>query len=111
VTQRQRRKLSAVDDPLGTSADAPPETVPAPPDGRPVHRKAHAGRSDRQALFVRLPTAEADALARAAFELRLHKREIVAALVAQYVDARSVDGLSRVARLVEGYRRERPERR
>jgi hypothetical protein len=33
------------------------------------------------ALFVRLPTDQADALSRAAFELRAHKRELVSALV------------------------------
>ncbi|MDQ3741804.1 MAG: hypothetical protein M3389_12770 [Actinomycetota bacterium] len=53
---------------------------------------------------MRLPAVEADSLARAAFELRLHKREIVAALIAQHVDAGSADGLASVRRLVEEYR-------
>lgn len=106
MTQRQRRKLSAVDDPL----ESPVETVPAaapPPAAAPRDRVVRAGGADLQALFVRLPALEADSLGRAAFELRLHKREIVAALIAQHVDAGSADGLASVRRLVEEYRRAR----
>jgi hypothetical protein len=103
MTQRQRRKLSAVDDPLESPAEAVPATAPPPP-AAPADRAGRSGGADRQALFVRLPALEADSLARAAFELRLHKREIVAALIAQHVDARSADGLASVGRLVEEYR-------
>jgi len=57
-----------------------------------------------QALFVRIPAEQGEALARAAFELRLHKQEIVAALIARDVDPHSADGLDAVRVLVEGYR-------
>jgi hypothetical protein len=102
VTGRQRRKLSAVDDPLG----APPPPTPGPPAPAPLASPPapRAGARDGQALFVRLPVTEAEALARAAFELRLHKREVVAALIARHVDPTSADGLERVRRLVEDYR-------
>lgn len=83
MTQRQRRKLSGVDDPLGSPAEpVPAAALPRP--AAPVDvRGVRASGPEVQALFVRLPAFEADALARAAFELRLHKREIVAALIAQ----------------------------
>jgi hypothetical protein len=102
MTERQRRKLTAVDDPLESTADgsrtAPPRGATA--EGRP----ARSCDPDRQALFVRLPTTEAESLARAAFELRLHKREIVAALIARHVDASRGEGLADVRRLVDWYR-------
>jgi hypothetical protein len=103
MTQRQRRKLSAVDDPLESRAETVPAASPRPTAHADV-RGVRAGGPDLQALFVRVPALEADSLARAAFELRLHKREIVAALIAQHVDARSADGLASVKRLVEEYR-------
>ncbi|HEV2786184.1 MAG TPA: hypothetical protein VGV67_07350, partial [Solirubrobacteraceae bacterium] len=59
--------------------------------------------ADVQALFVRVPAAQGDALARAAFELRLHKQEIVAALIARHVDT-SAEGLDAVLALVTDYR-------
>jgi excisionase family DNA binding protein len=43
--------------------------------------------SDERALFVRLPAAAADKLDRAAFELKVPKKELVAALVDEHVDA------------------------
>lgn len=43
----------------------------------------------REALFVRIPTTEAQRLDRAAFELRLSKQDIVSALVSRYVDPAS----------------------
>ena len=46
-------------------------------------------RGGREALFVRIPTGEAQRLDRAAFELRLSKQDIVSALVARYVDPAS----------------------
>ena len=49
--------------------------------------------SEREALFVRIPTSEAQRLDRAAFELRLSKQDIVSALVARYVDPSSPAGL------------------
>ncbi|HEX8083362.1 MAG TPA: hypothetical protein VF529_03670 [Solirubrobacteraceae bacterium] len=100
MTQRERRKLTAVDDPLETTS---PAAAPAArmSDG-PTRRPGSA--AERQALFVRLPGAEAESLARAAFELRLHKREIVAALIARHVDAASDAGLEDVRQVVEEYR-------
>ncbi len=89
---RPRRKLTALDDPLG-EAGTTPQTVPARRDEG----------SGTQALFVRVPAAQGDALARAAFELRLHKQEIVAALIARYVDT-SAEGLDAVMALVSDYR-------
>jgi len=68
-------------------------------------RCSRSPSSKLEALFVRLPAAESESLARAAFELRLHKREIVAALIAQHVDARTDSGLATVRQLVENYRR------
>jgi hypothetical protein len=105
VTQRQRRKLTAVDDPLASVTAPPAAGSPTPttvPSGRAP--RSRSGGSELEALFVRLPAAEAEALARAAFELRLHKREIVAALIARHVDARSEAGLAHVRQLVDDYR-------
>jgi excisionase family DNA binding protein len=45
-------------------------------------------------LYVRLPTAEAAKLDRAAFELRAAKQDLVAGLVARYVDPSSAEGLA-----------------
>ena len=41
-------------------------------------------------LFVRLPTASAEKLSRAAFELKTPKRELVADLVDRYLGAEDV---------------------
>jgi excisionase family DNA binding protein len=49
---------------------------------------------DRTALYVRIPTAEAEKLDRAAFELKTSKQDLVAGLVARYGD---VDTLRRVS--------------
>src|SRR5436305_13874798 len=43
-------------------------------------------------LFVRLPTASAEKLSRAAFELKTPKRELVADLVDRYLGAEDVVG-------------------
>jgi hypothetical protein len=58
---------------------------------------------DVQALFVPIPAGQGEALSRAAFELRLHKQEIVAALIARHVDT-TAEGLDAVRALVEEYR-------
>ena len=105
MTQRQRRKLTAVDDPLASTADGSRTAAPQPPGATPEERSPRASGPDRQALFVRLPATEAESLARAAFELRLHKREIVAALIARHVDASTDAGLASVRAEVEEYRR------
>jgi excisionase family DNA binding protein len=54
-------------------------------------RPAGFGRSDEATsgptpLFVRIPRVEADKLDRAAFELKRPKQEIVASLIARFVD-------------------------
>jgi hypothetical protein len=52
------------------------------------------GRTDdTTALFVRIPRDEAEKLDRASFELKAPKRELVAALVARYVDPSTDAGL------------------
>jgi hypothetical protein len=50
-------------------------------------------------LYVRLPRREAEKLDRAAFELKAHKRDLVAALVARYVDPSTGAGLARLRAL------------
>jgi excisionase family DNA binding protein len=52
--------------------------------------------SDRTPLYVRLPSAHAERLDRAAFELKASKQDIVSGLIARYVDAGSTDRLRRV---------------
>jgi hypothetical protein len=89
-----RRKLSAVDDPLALSAAPPPPRRVAPT----------ASTRELPALFVRLPIEQTEALARAAFELRVHKRELVAALVSRYV-ATTPEGLAALQELVDDFRR------
>ena len=93
MSNPSRRRLAAIDDPL--------ESAPSAPLVRP-HR---APSEEMPALFVRLPAHQADALARAAFELRAHKRELVSALVARYVDPYSEEGLRVLRELLEAHRR------
>ncbi len=52
--------------------------------------------SERTPLFVRLPSAHAERLDRAAFELKASKQDIVSGLIARYVDPGSTDRLRRV---------------
>lgn len=93
-----RRKLTAVDDPLGVvSPPAEPAGRAAAPSRRPA---------DTAALYVRLPTAESDLLARAAFELRIYKRDIISALIAEHVDPQSETGLARLRATVESHIRQ-----
>lgn len=87
-----RRKLSAVDDPLALGGASAPPAAPA------------TTTRELPALFVRLPVEQSEALARAAFELRVHKRELVAALVARYV-AITPEGLAALGALVDDFRR------
>ena len=91
----ERRKLTAIDDPLAFGEPAGSAPAPARPASSP---------RELSALFVRLPVAEFDALARAAFELKVHKRELVAALVARYVET-SPGGLAALRELVDEHRR------
>lgn len=107
MTQRERRKLTAVDDPLEPQRVEPARAT-AEGEAEPAADRAAPTRSTRgetEALFVRLPARESESLARAAFELRLHKKEIVAALIARHVDARTERGLEGVRALVDDYRR------
>ena len=50
----------------------------------------------RTPLYVRLPSAHAERLDRAAFELKASKQDIVSGLIARYVDPGSTDRLRRV---------------
>jgi len=91
----------AIDDPLqvgGRGEAEKPLTPPAetpPPAARPREAPVAPSRAEeRRALFVRLRVEEADAVARAAFELGVHKQELIGALVRRYVDARSPEGLA-----------------
>lgn len=89
MSARPRRKLTAIDDPLF----APPPAAQEP--------RAEAKRT--AALYVELPVEQWDALARAAFELRTHKRRIVAALIAEYVDVTTEQGRERLTRLLKAH--------
>jgi hypothetical protein len=62
-------------------------------------RDEHQGEDETSALYVRIPKSEADKLDRAAFELRSHKRDLVAALVQHYVDPSTPAGLDRLRAL------------
>lgn len=89
MTQPGRRRLLAIDDPLDLAERPAPEPTPAPP----VAERREA-RALRRALFVRLSVEEADAVARAAFELGVHKQDLIGALVRRYIDAGSPEGLA-----------------
>src|SRR5688500_8530844 len=52
--------------------------------------------SDRTPLYVRLPSAHAERLDRAAFEMKASKQDIVTGLIARYVAPGSTDRLRRV---------------
>jgi hypothetical protein len=56
-------------------------------------------RADTSALYVQIPRSEAEKLDRAAFELKSHKRDLVAALVSRYVDPSTPAGLERLRAL------------
>ena len=58
-----------------------------------------AAAADTSALFVRLPAAEARKLDRAAHAVGAAKKDLVAGLVARYVDPDSDDGLHALRRL------------
>jgi len=82
MTER-RRQLLVIDDPLDVDT------------ARAVEARApKATDRELRALYVRLPTTEFDALARAAFELGAHKRELVGALIRAYVDPHTPGGLA-----------------
>jgi excisionase family DNA binding protein len=49
--------------------------------------------SEREALYVRIPTDQARRLDRAAFELKLSKQDLVSGLLSRYVDPFSPSGL------------------
>ena len=52
--------------------------------------------STRTPLYVRLPSAHAERLDRAAFELKASKQDIVSGLIARYVDPGATNRLRRV---------------
>jgi hypothetical protein len=57
------------------------------------------GDVETSALYVRIPKSEAEKLARAAFEIKSHKQDLIAALVARYVDPSTCAGLDRLRAL------------
>lgn len=61
--------------------------------------------SRKAALYVRIPAAEAEKLDRAAFELKASKQDLIAGLVARYVDPHSPGGLQALHTLTTGRRR------
>jgi hypothetical protein len=65
---------------------------------RSEHRK-QPERAETSPLYVQIPKREAEKLDRAAFELKAHKRDLVAALVARYVDPSTGEGLDRLRAL------------
>ena len=90
MSARPRRKLTAIDDPLFAAPKA--ATEPS------------SQAKQTAALYVELPIEQWDALARAAFEMRTHKRRIVAALIERHVDATTADGRRQLADLLEAPR-------
>ncbi len=53
----------------------------------------------REALFVRIPSSEAERLDRASFELKLSKQDLITALLARYVDPASPTSLAALRQL------------
>lgn len=88
-----RRRLVAIDDPLTLGTGA---TTPGPSRRREPQRTA--------ALYVQLPIEQSESLRRAAFELRVHKRVLVAALISAHVDADSDAGLAALRRVIAQHR-------
>ena len=66
-------------------------------DPRP-DRPGHA-KPSTSALYVRIPTPEAEKLDRASFELKAPKQDLVSGLVARYVDPSSEAGLAALREL------------
>lgn len=94
MSTRPRRKLTAIDDPLF-----------APPPNPATQPRQRAEPKATAALYVELPVEQWGALARAAFELRTHKRRIVAALIAEHVDVTAEEGRRSLALLLESHSR------
>jgi hypothetical protein len=63
---------------------------------QPSGHRGHRATTERSPLYVQLPKSEAEKLDRAAFELKAYKRDLVAALVAHYVDPTTREGLARL---------------
>jgi hypothetical protein len=61
--------------------------------------KRPRGQGETSALYVRIPAEEAAKLDRASFALKAHKRDLIAALVARYVDPSSPRGLEELRAL------------
>ncbi len=66
-------------------------------------------RKKHTALYVRLPTAEASKLDRAAFELGAAKQDLVTGLIASYVDPATAAGLEALGALLGAAREARAE--
>ncbi len=91
MTER-RRQLLTIDDPLDVDT--------ARPVGAQAPGTAHRDLPELRALYVRLPATEFDDLARAAFEIGAHKRELVGALIRTYVDPHTPAGLAALQELL-----------
>lgn len=109
-------ELVVVDDPLEprrpTGAEAP-EVAPQGPPAAPRQAPARAPRSTSGPIRVvaaRVPVELADRLEGAALELRrrglgkVAQQELLAALLARYVDDRAEDSLDGLEELVRAYR-------
>jgi excisionase family DNA binding protein len=77
-----------------------------PEQGHPRRRAVGAahGRRDTSAVFVRIPTTEAEKLDRAARALDTSKRDLIAGLVARYVDPGSAEKLDALRALGDSAR-------
>lgn len=64
-----------------------------------VTDEANTAKPSTSALYVRIPTAAAEKLDRASFELRAPKQDLVSGLVARYVDPSSPAGLEALREL------------
>lgn len=102
MTPPVRRPLLAVDDPLQVARPLAPE-APAGSDASGATSGTRKRTVERRALFVRLRVEEADAVARAAFELGVHKQDLIGALVRRYVDARTPEGLATMREVLRRY--------
>jgi len=80
------------------------EALPHAPDGIAAARSAPRPEAQTEGLFVRLHSPVADQLSRAAFELRVHKRELVAALISAHVDGTTEAGRAELEVLLRDYR-------
>jgi len=70
-----------------------------------------ARSNNTQAVYVRLPAAEAEKLDQAAYALRLSKRDLITSLVARHVDPASPSSLRALGRGVASHAESTSDRR